>query len=296
MNLTNKHNLPEFIVNAILNDPYDNEGSDYTATQIVAPPRVVHLTKRHWDEIEEDAIDYAWRLYGQAMHVVIERGRVDNAFQEVRAHLKYLDRDISGAADFLNATGLLQDFKNSKAWKKLFGFKDWIAQINVLAVLFRENGFHVEQGELVCFWRDWDEKKSLRNPVYPRIPIETIPVELWPDEQAREYLEMSVELLIQSESMPDDALPECTPEEMWERPTKWAVMKQGRKSAVRVFDSEADALAFIAADAKNGNAMTVVKRPGSRVRCDRFCPANTWCSQFADYLAEGGEPEPEAEE
>lgn len=293
MKLTNKHNLPEAIVNAIKNDPYDNEGSDYTATQIIAPPRIVHLTKRYLAEIEEDATDNLWRLLGQAMHHVLARGDTDNAIAEGRAHLKVHDRAISGAADLYHGHGLLQDYKVTSAWTVVYGsrIKDWTAQLNVLAAIYRESGFPITRAEIVCLYRDWSETQSLRSPDYPKQPMEIIPIDLWPHERALEYLEQSVQLLIQCESMSDDALPECTPEEMWERPTTYAVMKQGRKSAVRVLDSEADALAFIAADAKNGNAMTVERRPGSRVRCERYCAVNKWCSQFSDYLAEGGAPE-----
>jgi hypothetical protein len=40
-------------------------------------------------------------------------------------------------------------------------------------------------------------------------------------------------------------VPPCTPEERWGRPTRFAVMKQGQKRAVRVFDTREEAEAYV---------------------------------------------------
>ncbi len=73
MRITNRRSLPELIVRAIENDPYSRGDSDVTVTQLVKPPRIVALEKLHADEIEVDASDMVWALFGQTVHIVLER-------------------------------------------------------------------------------------------------------------------------------------------------------------------------------------------------------------------------------
>ena len=74
------------------------------------------------------------------------------------------------------------------------------------------------------------------------------------------------------------ALPLCTPEERWEKPTTVVVTKPGASRALKVYrgptaKSEAE-------DAcKPGYVVEV--RPGSSIRCERFCHVKQWCSQYA---------------
>ena len=73
MKITNNHNLPQSVVSAVSNDPYDRGGSDYTCTELISPVRQVMLRHRHGDEITEDASDRVWSLLGQAVHHILER-------------------------------------------------------------------------------------------------------------------------------------------------------------------------------------------------------------------------------
>ena len=291
MQITNNHNLPDAIVNAIRNDPYDSGGSDYTVTQLIQPVRITHLTKRHWSDLSEDAMDRLWVLLGQTIHAILERADADNALQEERVFTQSLGRRISGAADIYHGDGVIQDFKVTSAWTAVYGSRaaDWERQLNLLAHLFRSIGLPVRALEIICLYRDWSAVQALNSKDYPRQPMHVIPVRLWPEEQAELYLKARVALLIGDEVAEDGGLSECTSEEMWEKHTTWAVMKNGRKRAVRVLDSEDAALRMIA----DGAGMHVEKRPGRRVRCEEYCPVNAWCSQYRDYSArqEQGDPD-----
>jgi len=64
MKLTNKFNLPDPIVNAVQNQGYTPGSSDITVTQLIQPPLIRQLNKKHWDDIEEDASDRVWALFG----------------------------------------------------------------------------------------------------------------------------------------------------------------------------------------------------------------------------------------
>ncbi len=44
--------------------------------------------------------------------------------------------------------------------------------------------------------------------------------------------------VLQYKDTPEEQIPFCSAEERWERGEKWAVMKRGRKSAVKLHTSE----------------------------------------------------------
>ena len=79
--------------------------------------------------------------------------------------------------------------------------------------------------------------------------------------------------------MPDDELPECTAEERWERPIKYAVKKEGRKSALRVLDSLKDAENYMA-EKKLFAKHFVETRQGESVRCESYCAVQPFCNQY----------------
>jgi hypothetical protein len=281
--ITNHYNLPEAVVKAIRNDPYDAGDSHYTVTQIVQPPRITLLMKRHWDKVEEDAIDRLWALLGQTVHEILSRAATDNALQEERIFIEVLGRKISGAPDLYHGDGLLQDFKVTSAWTAVYGSRldEWTAQLNLYAHLLRRAGFPVRALEVVCLYRDWSATQAEKSVDYPQQPMEIISIPVWREEFTAGFLEGRVEQLIASEDLPDDALPECTPKEMWEKPTTYAVMRTGRKSALRIFEAEDEALRMVV----EGTGTHVEVRPGARVRCERYCPVSRWCSQYQAYLA-----------
>ena len=285
MQITNLHNLPDAIVRAVQNDPYDKGEGDYSVSDLVNPVRAVHLIRRHDSELTEDAADRIWSLLGQLGHLLLERAGNDNALEEERLYM-IVDtaagsRIIGSKADVYHGSGLLQDFKVTSAWTIVFKSRvqEWEDNLNLRALVLDINGWKVNKLEIVAVYRDWSRTQALRSAEYPQVPVQVIPLRIWPEETATALLNSRVSLLTQHESTPDAELPECTEAEMWEKPTKYAAMKTGRKSAVRVLDSEGDALAVVA----DGKATHVEVRPGARVRCESYCAAAPVCNQWQEW-------------
>ena len=279
--LTNVHNLPEPIVSAIRNDDYDPGDSDYTCTQIIKPVRIVHLTKRHDKEIVEDAADKIWLLMGNLMHQMFERAQVDNALVEERVFLDVLDHKISGAAD-LYLKDVLTDYKVTSAWTAVYKTRheEWSAQLNILNHLFTSAGFPAKRLQIVAIYRDWSKSKALAGNGYPKAAVEVIPFPIWEKYVVQTFIHQRIKALIANEDCADDDLPECTPEDMWEKPTVWAVMREGRKSALRLLDTETAAVYWMTTERKGDE---IVKRPGARTRCEDYCSVAPFCSQFKTY-------------
>ena len=65
MKLTNKFNLPDTFLNVIARPSYSKGNSEISVTEILSPPQLVLLRRRHADDIEIDAADQVWSCSGQ---------------------------------------------------------------------------------------------------------------------------------------------------------------------------------------------------------------------------------------
>ena len=100
MKITNKHNLPEVVVNALTIDTYSRGDSDISITQLIDSPRVSMLQKKHSEEIEQDAVDFIWSRFGTSVHEVFERStQADDCISEERLFVERDKLTISGAID-----------------------------------------------------------------------------------------------------------------------------------------------------------------------------------------------------
>ena len=71
--------------------------------------------------------------------------------------------------------------------------------------------------------------------------------------------------------------PLCTMEERWNNGDKYAVMKKGRKKALRVFDNEKDAMIF---QGTTDDKIYIEQRKGENKRCENYCKCVGWCQQY----------------
>lgn len=72
--LTNELGLPWPVYEAVANHRYTKGGADYSATELLKPPRVRELQRIHADEIVEDASEYVFALLGTVAHFILELG------------------------------------------------------------------------------------------------------------------------------------------------------------------------------------------------------------------------------
>jgi hypothetical protein len=95
---------------------------------------------------------------------------------------------------------------------------------------------------------------------------------MWSADEAWEFLRTRVIIHKQARVK----LPECTREERWARADQFALMKQGGKRAVKLYDTLADA----ASHASTSPELYVEPRPGESIRCAAYCSVSRFCSQF----------------
>ena len=133
MKLTNKFNLPQTFVNVIQRPTYSKGKAHISATEIINSPRIVQLKKKHWEEIEQDASEMVWSLFGSAVHNILEHGKDDHHIVEERIHLEFDGWKISGAIDLQevepNGTISISDYKVTGAWAVMNEKEDWHASL-----------------------------------------------------------------------------------------------------------------------------------------------------------------------
>lgn len=287
MKLTNVHNIPETFVNVLKRPTYSKGKANLSATQLLNSPKIVALTKKFEDEIENDVSDMVWSIFGTAIHGVLEHGKDDNHIVEERLHAEIGGWKISGAVDLQIVTGektlSIRDYKTTSAWAVMNEKIEWEQQLNIYAWLVETNKkVVVDSLGIVAIIRDWSRREAAKNEDYPQAPVKEIPIKLWPYEERQNFIEDRLVAHADAEFAldADEDLPDCTPEEMWEKPSVWAVRKVGNVRAKSLHNTEEEANAALEAA---GKGFEIEYRPGERTRCASFCPVSNWCQQWRNF-------------
>jgi hypothetical protein len=275
LNWTNRFNLPLPLASAIQFSDYDRVG-DISVTGLIESPRMRELARRHDAEITEDVSEGIWRLIGSVGHKILERANTHNHLAEERLTRRILGWTVSGKPDLLGPEMVLDDYKFVSVYALLLGAKqEWEQQVaGLYPWLYRHNGFDVAHSRIVAILRDWAKTRAAREPDYPQVGVMVREYKVWPAEEQEAFAAKRVLLHQAAAKLADDDLPECTPEERWQRPDMWAVKKSANKKAYRVFDNEAAALAL----AEEKKEMAVEFRRGASVRCQSYCRVAQFCS------------------
>ena len=286
MKLTNKYNLPQTFVNVLNRPTYTKGKAHLSATELINSPRIVQLKKIHWDNLEEDVADKVWAIFGTAIHAVLELGKDDHHIIEQRLHANVDGWDISGAIDLQRVEDdgiIVADYKTTGAWAVMNEKSDWEQQLNIYAWLVEKvKKTPVKKVEIIAIVRDWSRRDAQSKEGYPEAPIKVIDVPLWSFEKREDFIKERIHLhsdaLFATET--GESLPKCSPSEMWEKQTTYAVRKVGNKRATAVFDTADKADAKIE---ELGKGYEVEVRPGERTRCANFCQVRDFCEQWKDY-------------
>ena len=298
MELTNKSNLPNVIKRAVANDPYDSSGSDISTTRLITPPRIRVLEAKHWENLTEDVADKIFALLGSSVHHVIERAVTDEDIAELRLFHEVNGWTLSGQFDLLTSKGELIDFKVTSAWAALDALKngkaEWEQQLNVLDYLSRHTDhslknylgktLKVKSLSIMAILRDWSKMKTMTSKDYPRKQVVMIPVRQWSEEEQDNFVLARIKAHQEAEV---GELPVCSAKERWRKDDKYAIMKDGRKTALRLLDTKDQVKQYLK-DNKlvEGKGCTVVLRAGEDIRCQSYCRVNSFCDYFMEKSVE----------
>jgi hypothetical protein len=279
MIITNKLNLPMGLVKAVSTERH-NEAGCISATTLIRGVKETILTDRHWEKLEDDVSDRIWAVWGQAVHSLLEHeGATDFTEQEMRYPVGGIT--VTGRIDNYDMkNGIICDYKTASIWKvKYRDFDDWYKQGMIYAWLLRNNGFTVNKCRFITLLKDHSKTDASRDYQYPRNPVyvyefdvnflSLMKIDGFIKSRLREYVKCL--------DLSDDEIPPCNPEERWEKAAKYAVKKEGRKTAIRLLDDQAAADAMAA---ELGKGHYVEHRPGESTKCHSYCLCRAYCNYY----------------
>lgn len=300
----------------------------FSASDLIKPPRARVLIKRHEDEIVTDVSTQVYRILGQAIHGALREScrrmslkGIANAVlkpfglyiaeERLFTHFKSKTGQIvviSGEPDLITPDNWIHDYKVTAVFSLGKGIKvEWEQATNTYAWLRSLKG-EVTAGILITFiLRDWMRSQAVQEG-YPPAAAQTMDVRLWTFDEQQRFIEDRVFLQMEADLMPDEDLPECTSDEMWEKPESWAVIREKGARAAKLYKgedfpdgTERDVILKAAtADAeirteklkkkdgtfKKGEVPYIVThRPGERTKCQSYCDAAQFCNVWHEYTA-----------
>lgn len=269
--ITNNAGLPEALVKAVENDGYSKGESDYSTTGLIKPSRIIALEKQYADEITEEAADRIYALIGKLGHSILEHAGTADIIEK-RLFWDIAGKTISGQVDVVDGS-ILEDWKFCSIYTAKDGVKDeWVAQASVNRFLCRKNGITITASRYIAIYRDWSKPASLRDKDYPKYQVQVFPIDLWSMEDTEKWI---IER-INSHEAANLALPLCTDDERWAKAPKFALMKKGRKKAVKLYDVEA----WAKNDAGSDPQLYIEYRPSESIRCLHYCAVADHCQQW----------------
>lgn len=278
MKLLNSMNLPQAFCNAV-NLERHNEKGCFSATTLLKGSTSTILTDRHFDEIEVDVADCVWQIWGTAVHKIFEDSGIDG-LKEERFEVPVSHSKVTGRVDlFDEKNGILYDWKTASTFKITFNdFSDWKKQGLIYAWLMKQNGIEVKKCRIIALLKDHSKSKAKTDSSYPQLPVYNYEFEVTETDLAEieNFIKTRIAELEKAELIPDEELPPCSEEERWHQKGKVAVMKEGRKTAIKLFDTKEEA----EQNMKALGGTYLEERKGCDRRCSEYCNCNTFCPYY----------------
>ena len=289
MKITNKQGLPAPFVALLARDFYTKGASQYSVTELMSPPKIRRMREQYDEEIEVDATELIASQLGTFMHSKLEGKAVEGYLNEERIFHSIDGITISGQIDIQEQTAdgiVIVDYKFVKAWsiqQHLAGKKDeWNIQLNIYKWLVETVKKQKVCGLKICaVAKDWSAR-GVTQEHYPQAPAVMIDIPMWDSVTTETYVRQRLDMhrfAKQAHEFGEELQP-CTDEERWINETIYAVKREGRKTAIRVFKSIEEATEL--AEKEKGY---VEERKGEPVRCaGNFCGVSKWCKQYQGEL------------
>ena len=278
MKIENPRNLPQSLVNACSVEKHNKEG-EVSATTLLKGTKQIILEERHWEELTDTVDNRIWAILGTSVHKLLEEKK-PNAFTEEKFECQIGSKKVVGHVDLYDMENAeITDYKTTSVWKIKFAeFEDWRKQGLVYAYLLRKSKLEVKRCRFIAMLRDWSKGEAQRNPGYPQSQIYEYVFDVTEKDlsEIEKFIIEKVNDITEKEKLSDDEIAECTPEERWQGSDTYAVKKEGRKTAIKVFDTKEEAENNMLAL----GGTFIEERKGCSKRCLEYCLCNKLCSFY----------------
>ena len=287
MKITNNQNLPAPVVALLTRNYYTKGKSQYSVTEIMSPPKIRRLREQYDEQIEVDVTSLLATQFGTFMHGKLEAKEIEGYVNEERLFTEVDGAVISGAIDLQQQTPdgvVIIDYKFVKAYSVMMNKIDWEVQLNIYKWLVETVKHTKVVGLQICaFIKDFNKFETSKEG-YPQAEAVMIDIPMWDAVRTETYVRERLELHRNAKVAHDfgEELPLCTDEERWAKEAAYAVKRDGRKTAIRVFKTIEEATEL--AEKEKGYVET---RKGEYTRCTgNYCGVAQWCEQYQGELNE----------
>jgi hypothetical protein len=287
MNITNIFGLPEALV-SFASEEYEYEPKVYRATSLLKGYKEIMLTRKFYNDVSVDVSDLIFQLWGSAVHLILEQQPSNNTVKEERLYMKFGDYTLTGKFDEYEPDNhLLRDYKTTSVYKIVYkNYDDWKKQGQIYAMLMEHNNNLVDKFEVVAFLKDHSKNSARYSKDYPILPVHKILFDISKEDisNINEWVSLRFKQIEIFESMDHNEIPPCTEEERWTREPTYALMKEGRKAALKVEKTEHALWVWAENNLKDSElqSVKVERRPGSDVKCESYCIYNQFCNYYLD--------------
>lgn len=289
---TNNHRVPREIADAVIkrSTKYKKLPSDeYSVTEILNPPRQIHLTRRHFDEIEVDVSQLLYSHVGHLLHDDVQTNKKRFMIPVEVAPGEYFH--LSGEPDIIEGSEI-RDLKYTSVWSVIFGdsIKKWKEQLNVYAFLFElyNPGQYIDSLTIIAQFRDWSENQALSTRGYPKSQSYEISIPVWSTSTQDHFVHRKLYSIYTSQHKPDAELPLCPDEDRWIKAEGFALMRRDRKRAIRVLPTMDELYKYCEEKELyvSDDTYYVEERKSKPRKCQKYCHAAQFCSQYQNELEE----------
>ena len=316
---TNKANVSLPLAVWLMHDDYDYDDRPnvISATSLLKPIRALVLKYQYNDINKEvDITDLVSARMGSAIHAIaeeawLERGNISKALKamgtsnldkifiinpdkpvkdsevavyvEQRHETTVGDYIISGKYDLV-LDGTLSDYKSTSVWTYIYdsnamkytqqgSIYKWLAPDRIT-----DNKVSIQ-----FIFTDWSAANAARDSKYPQSRVLTRDYPLWSTDQTENYIKDKLQDVTSLLDKPQEQLPQCTSEELWESATKYKYFKNpDAQRATKNFDTLDEANIRLATEGV-GTIKTV---PGEAKAC-RYCEVVEVCDQAQSLINQG---------
>lgn len=278
MRLTNRLNYPPAYIEAANHHIYQPKPDRIGVTALITSPQTRRLVIEKWDDLVLDIEDFFTPMVGISFHNYLEKNCPEGYTAEQKWEYLINGLTLVGKADIVD--GGIEDYKLMSGWSWTFSKdEDWAEQLNCLNWLrFKNGGEHqkdiAKYLRVHAFIKDWSKYQAERSSNYPQKRYFCIEIPIWPIEKTERFINRRI-------ALHKDKNYQCSDEDKWIKIEKFAVMQHGRKSALRLLDTFADAEKYIL---DNGitqkyttNKIYIEQRKSEPKKCLDFCTARSVC-------------------
>jgi hypothetical protein len=321
MKITNKFNVPMSLAIWLAYDEYDHSDNPklISATGLLKPLKSMILSMRATKTGDVDVSDLISSSMGTAIHTAIEVAWKSNKLKDSLASLGYpnkvvnnilinpkpdeltegcipiymeLRRDkeidgyiISGKFDFIS-DGKLEDFKSTGVFNYInqSNKQKYIEQASIYRWIFPDL---ITQDSFVInyIFTDWSSTKAKQDKNYPQSRLLPQEYVLMSYQDTERFIKQKIKQIEAYKDAPQESIPQCTSEELWERPSVFKYYKNPEKldRSTKNFDSYWEANQKYTED---GSVGRIIEVKGEVVFC-KYCSAREICNQAKQYIQEG---------